>query len=197
MYNLQQRFNNLFSFAVSVLSAVLGIVALISYIQGYPPIQGALKVDASNIKVYVFLFIYITFNNIQNSVARRFGPENQDYRKKTEFARLSFDIDADFSELFNWNTKQIFVTVVADYETDKYKRNSVVLWDRIITQKEKANLKLKNVGNKYAMVDISQKWNYERANLSIAWDITPHVGLLQSGQLLTDAHLIIPAFSEA
>ncbi|CEG83573.1 hypothetical protein RMATCC62417_17472 [Rhizopus microsporus] len=181
MYNLQQRFNNLFSFAVSVLSAVLGIVALISYIQGYPPIQGTLKVDASNIKV----------------VARRFGPENQDYRKKSEFARLSFDIDADFSELFNWNTKQIFVTVVADYETDKYKRNSVVLWDRIITQKEKANLKLKNVGNKYAMVDISQKWNYERANLSIAWDITPHVGLLQSGQLLTDAHLIIPAFSEA
>ncbi|CEJ05007.1 hypothetical protein RMCBS344292_18955 [Rhizopus microsporus] len=166
MYNLQQRFNNLFSFAVSVLSAVLGIVALISYIQGYPPIQGALKVDASNIKV----------------VARRFGPENQDYRKKSEFARLSFDIDADFSKLFNWNTKQIFVTVVADYETDKY---------------EKANLKLKNVGNKYAMVDISQKWNYERANLSIAWDITPHVGLLQSGQLLTDAHLIIPAFSEA
>lgn len=44
--------------------------------------------------MYVFLFIYITFNNIQNSVARRFGPENQDYRKKTEFARLSFDIDA-------------------------------------------------------------------------------------------------------
>lgn len=28
----------------------------------------------------------------------------------------------DFSKLFNWNTKQIFVTVVADYETDKYVR---------------------------------------------------------------------------
>lgn len=39
-------------------------------------------------------YSYINFNNIQNSVARRFGPENQDYRKKSEFARLSFDIDA-------------------------------------------------------------------------------------------------------
>lgn len=29
-----------------------------------------------------------------DSVARRFGPENQDYKKKSEFVRFSFDVDA-------------------------------------------------------------------------------------------------------
>ncbi|KAG1138591.1 hypothetical protein G6F37_010400 [Rhizopus arrhizus] len=179
MYNLQQRISNLFSFAITVLSTVLGAVALISYIQGYASVQGRVSVDANKIKI----------------VSRRFGPENQDYRKPSEFARLSFDIDADFSPLFDWNTKQIFVTVVADYQTDKYTRNSVVIWDKIVTSKEKAKLKLKNVGNKYAMIDVSQKWNYERANISLAWDITPHVGMLQSGQFLTDAQITLPPFS--
>ncbi|KAG1437916.1 hypothetical protein G6F56_012870 [Rhizopus delemar] len=130
MYNLQQRSSNLFSFAVTVLSTILGLVAVISYIQGYSTIQGKVELDAEKTKV----------------VARRFGPENQDYKKKSEFVRFSFDVDADFTELFHWNTKQVFV------------RNTVVLWDKIITEKEKAHLKLKNIGNKYAMIDISQKW---------------------------------------
>ncbi|CAO3673282.1 unnamed protein product [Rhizopus stolonifer] len=177
MYNLQQRLSNLFSFAVTVLSTILGLVAVISYIQGYSTIQGKVQLDAEKTKV----------------VARRFGPENQDYKKKSEFVRFSFDVDADFTELFHWNTKQVFVTLVAEYQTDKYVRNTVVLWDKIITKKEKAHLKLKNIGNKYAMIDISQKWNYERANLSLAWDITPYVGMLQSGQSLTKAHLILPS----
>lgn len=68
------------------------------------------------------------------SVTRRYGPEDTDYRNsKSEFAKIKFDIDAgkiknttasaflifvntDFTPLFNWNTKQIFVTVVAEYQ---------------------------------------------------------------------------------
>ncbi|KAI8971966.1 signal peptidase 22kDa subunit [Mycotypha africana] len=189
MYNLQQRANNVFSFAITVGGVVLAVIAIISAITGYESANHRLlKVDAANLKV----------------VTRRYGPDDTDYRSsKSEFARLSFDIDADFTPVFNWNTKQIFVTVVAEYEKKNFGRNHVVLWDKIITSKDKAHLKLRNVRNKYAMIDISQQWNlmlitdfsYENANLTLLWDITPYVGVLQSGQSNIGAKLVLPSAS--
>ncbi|KAI9487435.1 MAG: signal peptidase 22kDa subunit [Benjaminiella poitrasii] len=168
MYNLQQRANNAFSLALSVFGTVLAVIALISAITGYGNINNdKLRVDSKNIKV----------------VTRRYGPENTDYRNsKSEFVRFQFDIDADFTPLFNWNTKQVFVTAVAEYQSKNFERNQVVIWDKIITSKDKAHIKLRNVRNKYAMIDISQKWNFERANLTLLWDVTPYVGILQAGQ---------------
>ncbi|KAI8056310.1 signal peptidase 22kDa subunit [Gilbertella persicaria] len=180
MYNLQQRANNLFSFAVTVIGTVLGLVALISAITGYGSTDPNLQVDTNNIKI----------------VTRRYGPEDTDYRNsKSEFARLTFDIDADFTPMFNWNTKQVFVTVVADYQNKQFGRNRVVLWDKIITSKEKAHLKLRNVRNKYALIDISQKWSDNPANLTLLWDVTPYVGLLQAGQSNKGSQFIIPSFA--
>lgn len=37
-------------------------------------------------------------------------------------------------------------------------RNSIVLWDHIIQDKQDANLTLRNVQNKYAFIDVSRKW---------------------------------------
>ncbi|ERF74845.1 hypothetical protein EPUS_03229 [Endocarpon pusillum Z07020] len=37
--------------------------------------------------------------------------------KREEYAHIRFDLDADLSELFNWNTKQVFVYVSAEYPT--------------------------------------------------------------------------------
>jgi len=42
--------------------------------------------------------------------------------KAVEYAFLNFDLDADLSSLFNWNTKQVFAYLVADYKTAKYVR---------------------------------------------------------------------------
>ncbi|KAI8389474.1 signal peptidase 22kDa subunit [Blakeslea trispora] len=181
MHNLQQRANTLFSFATSVAATVLGVVALISFITGYGSVQPhLLQADKNSINV----------------VTRRYGPENTDYRNsKSEFARLTFDIDADFTPMFNWNTKQVFVTVVAEYENDYFGRNHVVIWDKIITSKDKAHLKLRNVRNKYALIDVSQRWNNEKANLTLLWDVTPYVGLLQNGrQPNTPSQFTIPSF---
>ncbi|PGH27127.1 hypothetical protein AJ80_01083 [Polytolypa hystricis UAMH7299] len=35
--------------------------------------------------------------------------------KREEYAQIRFDLDADLSSLFNWNTKQLFVYVLASY----------------------------------------------------------------------------------
>ncbi|KAI8334602.1 signal peptidase 22kDa subunit [Chlamydoabsidia padenii] len=168
MFNLQQRLNIVSSFAMTSIGCVLAVIAAISALTSYGyPNGSSLKVDTDTFRV----------------VTRRYGPDHYDYRNsKSEFARLAFDLDADFSPMFNWNTKQIFVTVVAEYESKTHNRNKIVLWDRIITTKDKANLKLRNVPNKYALIDVSRKWSQQQANLSLHWDVTPYVGILQSGQ---------------
>jgi len=116
-------------------------------------------------------------------VQSRYGPDYFDYGRKTsEFGMLKFDVDADLTPLFNWNTKQVFVTVVAEYETKTHNKNQVVVWDKIITDKSAAKLSLRKVPNKYALIDYSQKWRNQQANLSLHWDVTPHVGILQNGR---------------
>ncbi|KAF1796481.1 signal peptidase 22kDa subunit [Mucor lusitanicus] len=181
MYNLQQRANNVFSFAITVIGTVLAVVAVISAITGYGTINDTLQVDAKNIQI----------------ITRRYGPEDTDYRdRNSEFARLTFDIDADFTPLFNWNTKQVFVTVVAQYENEKFERNQVVLWDKIITSQDKKHLKLRNVRNKYAMIDVGQRWNFENASLTLLWDVTPYVGVLQAGQSSKKTSpFVLPSFA--
>jgi signal peptidase complex subunit 3 len=42
------------------------------------------------------------------------------HKEKEEFSYLTPILD--FTPIFNWNTKQVFVTVVADYQTDKFVR---------------------------------------------------------------------------
>lgn len=39
--------------------------------------------------------------------------------KREEYAHIRFDLDADLSALFNWNTKQVFVYVSAEYPAEK------------------------------------------------------------------------------
>ncbi|KAI9496198.1 signal peptidase 22kDa subunit [Zychaea mexicana] len=176
MYNLQQRANVLFSFAITALGGILAVVAGISYITGYASISSDIRVDADTLRV----------------VSRRYGPDYYDYgTPKSHFARFAFDLDADFTPAFNWNTKQVFVTVVAEYETKTHDRNSVVLWDKIITRKEDASLSLRNIANKYALVDVSRKWSHQQANLSLHWDITPYVGVIQGGRTPSNPTTII------
>ncbi|CAO3615890.1 unnamed protein product [Cunninghamella echinulata] len=156
MYNLQQRGNIIFSFALSAFGCVLAIISIISALQSYGTPLQALSVDTKTLRV----------------ATRRYGPAPDRYNYRNS---------KNFTPLFNWNTKQIFVSVVADYESKTHNRNKIVIWDSIITDKEKANLKLRKVPNKYALIDYSGKWNYETANLTLHWDVTPHVGLLQNG----------------
>ncbi|KAH8805872.1 microsomal signal peptidase-like protein subunit [Xylogone sp. PMI_703] len=53
-------------------------------------------------------------------------------QKKEEYASIRFTLNADFSSLFTWNTKQIFVYVTASWPTSNV-TNEAVIWDSIIT----------------------------------------------------------------
>ncbi|MCJ1265988.1 hypothetical protein MMC22_005870 [Lobaria immixta] len=56
--------------------------------------------------------------------------------KKEEYAHIKFDLDADFSSLFNWNTKQLFVYILATWPSSTTVSSTppsqAIIWDTII-----------------------------------------------------------------
>ncbi|KAH0841869.1 putative microsomal signal peptidase subunit (gp23) [Fonsecaea pedrosoi] len=55
--------------------------------------------------------------------------------RREEYAQIRFDLEADLSSLFTWNTKQLFVYVTANYPGAKSgdgAMSEAVIWDTII-----------------------------------------------------------------
>lgn len=48
---------------------------------------------------------------------------------------MTFDLEADLRSVFSWNTKQLFVFLQAEYETEENGVNQIVLWDNIVEKK--------------------------------------------------------------
>ena len=59
---------------------------------------------------------------------------------KKDVAVLTFDLHADLRPAFNWNVKQLFVFVVAEYRSKTNPLNQVVIWDKIIEHPKDARL---------------------------------------------------------
>lgn len=56
---------------------------------------------------------------------RKNVPEYAVSREKNDLGALRFDMTSDLTPLFNWNTKQLFLYLVAEYETQNNKVNQV------------------------------------------------------------------------
>lgn len=86
---------------------------------------------------------------------------------------------------FHWNIKQIFVYVVATYQTPTNPKNQIVLWDRIIESTdppEKKIIREDNVFVKYGLVDQGAELRGEEVSLSLMWDHMPLTGVLYAGE---------------
>ncbi|KAL3422915.1 signal peptidase subunit [Phlyctema vagabunda] len=66
--------------------------------------------------------------------------------KKEEYAHIRFNMNADLSSLFTWNTKQVFVYVSATWPSNSTgaRDNEAVIWDTIITSPSADHLQ--NIG---------------------------------------------------
>ncbi|VEU35691.1 unnamed protein product [Pseudo-nitzschia multistriata] len=96
-------------------------------------------------------------------------------------ALLSFNIDADMNPAFHWNVKQLFVYVVASYETSSKEINDVVIWDKIIENidsVEDKHIKQENVFVKYALVDQGNELRGKDVSLRLMWDHMPITGFV-------------------
>lgn len=103
----------------------------------------------------------------------------RNYRDRTDRATLSFDLDADLSSVFNWNVKQLFVYVVAEYESASNAHNRVVVWDKIVqTQEYAAALRFEDEGVKYFLADQHDQLRGANVTLRLEWDVMPVCGRL-------------------
>jgi len=83
----------------------------------------------------------------------------------------------DLTPAFHWNIKQLFVYVVANYET-KGRMNQVVLWDKIVQAGDPKVIDETNVFVKYALVDQGDELRGKDVTLQLQWDHMPITGLL-------------------
>ncbi len=80
-------------------------------------------------------------------------PDYSASREKNDLGFLTFDLHADLTPLFNWNVKQLFLYLTAEYETPNNQVNQVVLWDKIIQRGENALLDYRSLNTKYYFWD--------------------------------------------
>ncbi|KAK4105075.1 signal peptidase 22 kDa subunit [Parathielavia hyrcaniae] len=119
MYSSVVRLQNAFSFFTTVAFVVAALIASTDLLAPRTPGVGVLKTT-----------------NVQ--VVR--GRPHYYSSKKEEYAIIKFSLDADLSSLFNWNTKQLFVYVTAEWPSaggssgsGQNASNQAVIWDSIIT----------------------------------------------------------------
>jgi signal peptidase complex subunit 3 len=91
-----------------------------------------------------------------------------------------FNLTADLQSQFSWNTKQLFVYVTVDFETEMNPSNSGVLWNTIIQRKENAILSVPSMraGFPFAVTDQEKQLRGREFSVKVAWHVMPRVGAL-------------------
>ncbi|KAF6842556.1 signal peptidase subunit [Colletotrichum musicola] len=115
MYNTLTRAQNTFGFFTTVAFCVAALIAATDFITPRAPTVNELK--TTNVQVVK-------------------GRPHYYSTKKEEYAIIKFSLDADLSDLFTWNTKQVFVYVTAEWPHESKGQNATnqaVIWDQIIT----------------------------------------------------------------
>lgn len=160
MHSIASRINNTSALLSSCMMALLAAIALSTLVFNAKP-EG--NVSIASVQVY-------------SSNTKRYATRRQD------LAFVDFNITADFAPLFNWNTKQIFLYLQAEYNTTNGFKNEAVIWDRIIRRKEEANVNV--IGkNKYNLRDLSTTFkNAPPASYSLKYNVMPYVGALTYGE---------------
>merc|ERR1712070_1364273 len=103
-------------------------------------------------------------------------------------AILSLGIDADLRSVFNWNVKQLFVYVTAEYETEANVLNQVVVWDSIISEASAAHIRSDFVVNKYSLTDQGYGLRDNNVTLVFNRNTVPSTGLLTLHHAYSDVH---------
>lgn len=106
-------------------------------------------------------------------------PDYSATREKNDLGFVVFDMQADLSRIFNWNVKQLFLYLTAEYETSDHVLNQVVIWDKIIRRGENSILDYRSSNTKYYFWDHGNglKGN-KNVTLSLSWNVIPNAGTL-------------------
>ena len=95
---------------------------------------------------------------------------------------IRLKLDVDFTNVFNWNIKHLFVYAIAEYSTPEWGRNEVTLWDTIITGKQDAVIKMSNAVD-YYFDHIEQGLAGQKVNVRLYYHVMCYTGLTFTREL--------------
>ncbi|KOS15613.1 spc3-signal peptidase subunit [Malassezia pachydermatis] len=166
MYSLYQRANLISAFALSVLSVVLALVAL----TGLQVERPVFSIDVKDVDIVYGRARYHADRRIQS------------------YLETTFDLDMDLEPLFNWNTKQVFLSLTASYKSPKRGTNDVVIWDKIVRPTDQTSMILHDVHHKYGLREYTKSFaNITSMDFRLEYNVMPYVGFLQRGVTLRSA----------
>lgn len=110
-------------------------------------------------------------------------------RERNDLGFLTFDLDADFDKMFDWNTKQLFLYVTAEYKSKTNVLNQVVLWDQIMLREDEHRIRLRNQHTEYYFWDDGNGLlGNENVTLTLSVNVIPNAGFLPIFRLSQSTH---------
>eukprot|EP01104_Vermistella_antarctica_P004128 TRINITY_DN1463_c0_g1_i1.p1 TRINITY_DN1463_c0_g1~~TRINITY_DN1463_c0_g1_i1.p1 ORF type:complete len:214 (-),score=61.28 TRINITY_DN1463_c0_g1_i1:7-555(-) len=98
-------------------------------------------------------------------------------------ATITFDLQGDFTKLFNWNTKLVYLAVMASFTSEDGNVHQTVIWDRLITSVDDAILDLHNEHDAYGLQSTSQDLRGRDVSLTVQWNMMPVVGSIYADSI--------------
>ena len=142
MQNLWVRLNAVVFFALTVLLVLATLCAFSTYLHnGKPDVKELQISDVQSLQPY-------------GGVDR---------------ALFKFNLKADLRPAFHWNLKQLFVFVVAEYESPNKPLNQVIVWDKIVKSQAEANLIKKGEQCKYQLASQGAELRNKTITLRLMW----------------------------
>uniref|UniRef100_T1JRH8 Signal peptidase complex subunit 3 n=2 Tax=Tetranychus urticae TaxID=32264 RepID=T1JRH8_TETUR len=103
-----------------------------------------------------------------------------------DLGMLKFDLQADFTKAFDYNTNVIFIYLTAHYQTKANKFNQVVLWDYILRYKAEQIINIRDQDVKYYFWDDGRGLkNNQNITLTLDMAVMPISGFLRTFTLPT------------
>ena len=158
MNTLLSRTNAVFAFTLSILAALTIICAMSTAFKNYSEL---VPIKLSSGKQVI--------KNVADFSAAR---------EKNDLGFVTFNLEADFANAFDWNTKQLFLYLTALYETKDNVVNQVVLWDHIIERGDNTKVSLKNQHTKYYFWDDGDGLKGNNVTLTLSLNVIPNAGFL-------------------
>jgi len=171
MNSFTSRLNSLFAFTLSVMAALtFGCFMTTVFNDNLRPVDiNVGKVSVKNV------------------------PDYSADRDKSDLGYITFDLFTDLGPIYNWNVKQLFLYLTAEYETKEHALNQVVLWDKIVERGDNTILDLRKANTKYYFWDYGNglKGN-NNVTLTLSWNVIPNAGTLPKVRGIGNHKIVFP-----
>ncbi|KAM9476659.1 signal peptidase complex subunit 3 [Clarias gariepinus] len=112
-------------------------------------------------------------------------------RERSDLGFVTFDLSVNLLPIFDWNVKELFLYLSAEYSTKSNALNQVVLWDRIVQRGENTKLELKEMKSKYFFFDDGNGLRGNKnVTLTLSWNVVPNAGILPL--VMGSGHISVP-----